>query len=202
MICIRFKHTTIEIHFLFVGMITLFLLIDRTGAAVLGLLAALIHELGHMIAFVATGYSPQRIAFEMCGIRLQKKTYEMSFPKEVFVLLAGSGMNFLVFCALCYSIGSVNTTSLFAVIHLVLGILNLMPVNGLDGGKLLRLFLGRHFAERTVDITCNIVQIALILPIVACSVYSVVIGAANFSLLMLCVYLISVCFLPQKEADC
>lgn len=150
---IRFKlfGVQIRIDFLFVALVTFFLLTDRTGVSVIALWACLIHELGHLVVFFAIGYTPRALIFELTGIRLVKPAQALSPRRDALVQLAGSGVNFLVFFLLRHTTGAVSYWSIFAVTHLLLGIFNLLPLKCLDGGKLAELFCLRFFGEEIAE---------------------------------------------------
>ena len=152
MIRFRIFGLSIRVDFLFVALITFFLLTDQSGVSVIALLACFIHETAHLLAFFAVGYTPRALIFELTGIRLVKPAQELSPFRDAIVQLAGSAANLLVFLLLCGSLHAVSYWSIFAVTHLLLGIFNLLPLKCLDGGKLLELcclpLLGEHATER------------------------------------------------------
>lgn len=189
MLELRLKGSTVELHFLFLAVLTFFFLLDESGAAAIGLLAGLMHECGHIAAFVATGYAPRRLSFEMTGIRLEKRTYEMSCLKESIVLLAGSAVNFITCGVLALSAGGIEQSGIFAGTHLVLGIINLLPVRSLDGGKLLLLWTGQLFPMAAAECIAKVVQAVFLVFVTGVSGYLICTGGANFSLIILCAYL-------------
>lgn len=151
---LRFKLFGIEIrlNFLFFAVLTVILLTDQTGIPIWALIASCIHECGHMVAFFCFHQTPRLISFELGGIRMQGQRMEqLKTWQEAVILLAGSGVNFLVsFLHLAVQ------QNLFASIHLLIGCFNLLPVKSLDGGKLLELLFQCifpfHLAYRSVQI--------------------------------------------------
>lgn len=174
----------VTIDFLFVALVTIFLLTDRTGISVIALLACLIHELGHLVMFALVGYTPKALSFELMGIRLSKPEQELSPGKEALVQLAGSATNFLVFFLLVGTLDQITYASLFAVTHLLLGIFNLLPLKSLDGGKLLELFCLKCFGERTADIAATAADLLTTAVLLALSVYMVVTGSKSMTLMV------------------
>ena len=183
---LRFKLGRLEvgIDFFFVALVTFFLLTDSSGISVIALLACLIHETGHLIVFLLAGYVPQSLTFELGGIRLQKPEQELSPWREVLVQLAGSAANFSVFFLLIGSIGQISGWSIFAVTHLVLGIFNLLPLRGLDGGKLAALFFGRFFPERTAYLICSVLDLTCLVLLSAAGVFLFFRNPRSVTLLM------------------
>lgn len=142
MIKLKLCGILVTIDFFFVAAVTLFLLTDKTGYSIMGFTACLMHEAGHIVAFLAVGAKPQTLAFEVTGIRLQEPAYSLSRWRMTIVLLAGSGVNFLVFLILSRNMqGDISQLGVLAATHLLVGAFNLLPLKGFDGGKLMRLFL-------------------------------------------------------------
>ena len=103
------------------------------------LLAAGLHELGHLLALGAL-----RIPFyglELRGSGAVIRGGLAGEPREAWVMLAGPGVNLLLALLLRRSVPG------FALWNLALGAWNLLPIRGLDGGQVLALtfpcWLGR-----------------------------------------------------------
>ena len=157
MIVFEIRGIKIQFSFLFFALITIIVLLDPTGIALLSLLAALAHELGHIIAFLCLGQKPQLISFEFSGIRLRESYHHQTkFLPELVLLLAGSAVNLTAFG--CFYLTGCWTA---AAIHLCLGVYNLLPVHHLDGGKILSLLLSQflppaagYHAVRAISYLC------------------------------------------------
>lgn len=198
MITFRFCGIEIELHFLFFGILTIFLLIDSSGVSAYGLIASLMHESGHILALAVSGYRPQKISFELSGICLKQNPSPLSPGKEIFILLAGSGVNFSVFALSLLSAGSLQKIDTFAVVHLLLGIVNLLPFLSLDGGKVFLLLLSQCVSILTAEKIAFFLQTVLILGFTLFSVFSVLAGKINFTACILCGYLLAMTFLNEK----
>ncbi len=193
------KGVKIRFSYLFFFLFTLLFLFDRSGFVLMGMLAGLIHELGHMIAFLICHDLPQEISFELTGIRLVRKKGITTRKKEVFELLMGSGINFFLFFVCSFSLDRISPVSIFAVSHLVLGIFNLLPIEALDGGKLFQLMLESRTDPQNAYIwTKRASRLILILLI---SGLLLRLGfdhsKSNVSLLLLAVWMIAVGLKPK-----
>ena len=182
---LRFKlfGVFIKIDFWFVALVTFFLLTDQTGVSAFALLSCFIHELGHLVMFFAVGYTPKALVFELTGIRLIKPEQALTPWRDVLVQLAGSATNLLVFFLLSGTLNAVSIWSIFATIHLLLGIFNLLPLKSLDGGKLLSLLCLRFLGERATEVissTADILTTALLFGI---ALYSLFTGERNTTFL-------------------
>lgn len=133
--------TRVIIRFGFVAVLTLSALLDPSGWGVLGLLAALLHELGHLFCCLILKQPPEALELTCFGPALISGTRLPTFQQELWILLSGSAVNLL--CAgLCVWAGQwLSGLTVFGGFHLILGLLNLFPAQGLDGGKALCLIL-------------------------------------------------------------
>ena len=70
MFSFKIKNLLISFSFSFFAIIALLILIDGTNYAMLGLIACLIHELGHIFIMCLLNISPSRIIFYGSGIKI------------------------------------------------------------------------------------------------------------------------------------
>lgn len=187
------KGIKIRFSFLFFFFFSLMFLLDQSGFVLMGFLAALIHELGHVIAFVLVLDFPSEISFEISGIKMVRSKKITSYKKEVFQLLMGSFFNFILFFILFFSLNSINRISIFAVSHLILGIFNLLPIQALDGGKLLRLFWEKKTDIQTAYRITNIISWSTLLGLAVVSViFFLHQKSGNLSFLLICIWMFSI----------
>ena len=107
----------------------------KTLGMVLG--AALLHEMGHLIALRLLGGRVSAVRIGALGAVMEMDSGKLSYTRELLVVLAGPGMNLL-----CAGLGLWlgNGKWLTAIgAHLTLGAFNLLPVRPLDGGRALHL---------------------------------------------------------------
>lgn len=189
MISFRLFKIDIHIKFMFVALITIFLLVDKTGISVIALLCCLIHELGHIIMFFLVGYRPLSLTFDLTGICLTKPSIKLSYFKEFLVQIAGSLTNFLVFIFLSNTISEITLTSIFATTHLVIGIFNLLPLKSFDGGKILEMTLLQFFSVNTSQKVCTFIDFLCILILLAISIFGFFYNKKSFTLIVITIYL-------------
>ncbi len=161
MIEFNIKGVKLRFTFLFFWFFTLLFLLDRSGILLYGLLAALIHEGGHILAFLLLHDRPEEISFEIGGIRMVRRQHPISVAGELFQLMMGSVTNLLVFFLLLFSLKTVSRLSMFAVSHLFLGLFNLLPITSLDGGKIVQLLLEQRLGIRTAYVAGKVLSIAI-----------------------------------------
>lgn len=110
--------------------------IDREGVILSALFACFLHELGHFWGILACGGQVERVQFTVVGGNMTLPT-DLSYEKEWFCTLAGPMVN-LFFGFLC---SSREGLEVFGGFHYALGVLNLLPVKKLDGGRALECLL-------------------------------------------------------------
>ena len=106
------------------------------GSLLTALLCCSLHECGHLFFMLIFGKRPEAVTLYGGGIRITPQTGRIdSFGKDLAVLLAGCGVNFLlavtglVMCGMTF----------FVQINLLLGAFNLLPFRHFDGGRALEL---------------------------------------------------------------
>lgn len=96
------------------------------------ILFSLAHEIGHLSALLLFGVKPELIKVSFYGIGLKYKN-NLSKLKEFVVLICGPLVNIILFLILKDEI------------NLILLIINIFPAPPLDGGRILKLLIPKHF---------------------------------------------------------
>lgn len=189
----------LQIKYSFLFSFTLLLCIDREGLLLLSLLCALLHELGHLAALRIAGAQNLRLILWGFGIRIEKDPIMLSFRREALVLLMGAIFNLALMLLLFLTWLLFQKPILFyaAMINLILGTLNLLPVCPLDGGQLFCLFLSRRFSPKTALLIETLASIAVLIPLFTLGTF-LLLQSRNFSLLVFCCVLIYYLLCKEK----
>lgn len=108
---------------------------DSPDIAILTIVAAIIHELGHIIAASLAGRST-RLRSHMSGFRIRARGG--GYAEELLTLAGGPISNILIFMlTLPFSALGGGYISLLGYINLLSGLSNLLPIEGYDGYGLL-----------------------------------------------------------------
>lgn len=112
------------------------------------LVVLLIHEMGHFIMMKRFGYENVRMLFiPLMGAFVQGKKKKYSQKQSLWVLIAGPFPGIIIGCTLVWlsSFGSYyRWLQDPALLFLLLNIINLLPLDPLDGGQMFKLFVKKN----------------------------------------------------------
>ena len=190
---IKFNQIRLEISFYFVAAVTLLLLFDKSGKAALGAAAAIIHEAGHLLCLIWWGVVPAKISLLPFGMRIERRgAAALSYGRETITALAGPAMNLALAGATAVVLAFTHNQQLVfpIVVNLGLALLNLLPIEPLDGGRMLRAILLSRYPESVCEIVLNWVTALFLLPLAASGFYVLIKSGYNFTLLAVFTYIV------------
>ena len=184
----------------FFGLLCLMLYIDKTGLMLPTLLSTLFHEFGHLLSLLMLNLKPKGVVFKVGAISIIG-SFALNTRGELFLNLAGPILNFLLFFIFfgCYLILGTAFTRDFALINLVLGVFNLLPVTGLDGGSIVSILLLKILKPLTANTVCIIISAITILLIFILGVNVFYTTKTNPSLILLSLYLVLGLLISKKQ---
>lgn len=190
--------TKIYVSFLFTATVSFMLATDRTGLVIPTLFSVLIHETGHLFTMWVTDCAPREIRLIPASVQIIE---EYSRPQKARAAVSVSGplANVAVGAALFINahISGSDTAMKFALINGVVAAFNMLPVSGLDGGRLLLILLCRkkdlYAAMRTVNAITAVLAAAVFLA----GIYLIIKGSVNLSVFIVALYL-AVCAILKK----
>ena len=131
------------------------------------LAAALCHEAGHLLALWAYHVPVESVTVGPMGAVIRASGQDrLSYGRDLTATLAGVAVNFALALLSARCLGAY----LFAGANAVLGLYNLLPIQGLDGGRALYLaaaWIAGPFAAQRLCRLVNIIALALLLSLVA-----------------------------------
>ena len=110
---------------------------DKSGVAAMSLLAATLHEVGHLVAARLLKIPIRAMRFDLLGARIDVNGRILSYGEEWLLCMAGplSSLLFSLLGSLFWSHGKLAIV--FSCASLLLGLLNLLPIQTFDGGRML-----------------------------------------------------------------
>ncbi len=181
-----------DVSFYFFALLAVFFVLGPDSITRAGAIAALIHESGHLAAtlLVPDGHV-ERVSVTACGLRIRARL-RGSFKGWIPVCVAGAAANFLAAALLFPAAlqGSSRFMAVLASANICMGAVNLLPVEPMDGGQLLRAATLRCTSPRCADRICTAVSFAALIPLIACGLWLLMGTRYNFSLLLLGLWLL------------
>lgn len=168
---------------------------DSSGESLATVLAASIHEVGHIAVMLMLGIGLRDITVTPYGLEINKKRDYKSFFEEISVSLSGPFINLLTFLLFFRQSGFLL---LLSEASLLLGILNLLPVLCLDGGSALSATLSLFFLPDRVEKICRRISFITLIGMWTVAAYIFMFSGCNFSLFIMCLWLFSKIFCAGK----
>ncbi|MCL1807638.1 MAG: M50 family metallopeptidase [Oscillospiraceae bacterium] len=183
----------VKIHAGFILLVTILVYIDQGYLLWVVFAAALLHELGHYIPLRLLGGRVARLELTGGGVGMET-SQPMSYGKELLTVIAGPAAS-LVF-ALLFTVFDDMIDGQAALTGMCFshGVFNLLPMRGLDGGRILEILLDAFGFKRTAANITTIVT-AVVLGLV-CGFMAL--RHRNVSMLLAMMYIMSSMF-QQKQ---
>ena len=200
MISFSFKNIKICFDFTFFAVFFIFMMLDTSGYGILALYASLIHEMGHLIMMLIVGCKPKSLLFYCAGIKITApERVRLSFTTEFLVLVMGSAVNIVLFF-ICYFCSDKTSLKMpvFAIINLLIGVFNLLPVNMFDGGRIFELMLSRFLLPDTAYFISRALGIIITLSSLLASIILYSLDIVNFTVVATFCYICAVCVLTKE----
>ncbi len=196
----RFSVCGVRLHigFLFAFSVCFVLTVAEDTVVRMAVVFSLLHECGHLLSDFLFGCKPRAISLGLFGMTITRaEDLTLSYRQEICSALAGPFVN-LVLAALfvfLYLWQRTNTFLTAAVVNLSIFAFNAIPVFSLDGGRALEAFLRAHITEPHHQVAIQkAVSLLFIAVCMGYGFYVLIQSRGNFSLLLLCGYLIVMLF--------
>ncbi|HOA33112.1 MAG TPA: site-2 protease family protein [Clostridiales bacterium] len=154
--------------------------------------SALLHEAGHLLCLISYDAPPSEIIIGAAGFKMKMSGKILSYRQETVVSLAGVFVNFLIASLLsifyCFA-GGDNRLLMPIYANLGLGVVNLLPIEPLDGGRALYFWLCQKRTEAHAGRITDKVGLAFLMPLFILSFIILVKSGYNITLLCISIYL-------------
>lgn len=177
--------------------VLLWTLTAGTQIPLLTLAAILIHEAGHLLAARLLHKRPSGAIADTVGIRLLFRGAPLSYGKEIFLCAAGPAANLLSLLLALPAKG--NSGRFFLSVSAALAILNLLPIEGFDGGRILQNTLSLFLPPALTDRLCDLFSFLFLFMLWCASVYLLLRTGSELSLFFFSAALFFRIFLQKKS---
>lgn len=162
------------------------LIFQPIGVVFPSLAAAVLHESGHMLTAFALGIPLRSLNIGTFGASLRVRGSLISYSEEFCLCAAGPAMNFLsaaaVFLISAHRGYFSECGEWFFSVSLMLGVLNLIPAEGFDGGRMLAVAVSLLFGPRASAKVLSLTSFASIVLLWMLSVYLLIRCGTSLSL--------------------
>lgn len=157
----------VKFDFSFFAVVAFMIFIDTSGAAVLSLIACILHEGGHLLAMAVCGAYPERITFYGGGIALSKAEMDsLSDAKRLVILSAGCAVN-LIAASVYLTMPGNDTVAVFSAVNLIICLFNALPIGYFDGAGILEILLSKFLSLRVAEKVKRVIGVMLSVVMIA-----------------------------------
>jgi stage IV sporulation protein FB len=176
------------------------LILTRSYLSLAALVAAALHECGHILAAKLCRIPLVQMKLGIFGATLLTDHSLCSYGKEILLAAAGPAVNIICFatCSLL-NIGG-ESFEFFRISSLLLALLNLLPISELDGGRIVYCVLASLFSVRIAARVVGALSFCMIFSLWALSVYLLLRLGASLSLFTFSCFLFCKIFIKNAYA--
>lgn len=129
--------------------LALLIFLDGQGLVFWYFTAMILHEVGHFLTIICVGGGVKRVRLTAVGAEMQlDMTRPLSYSKEMLAIIAGPMVSF------CVGLGAKQLGwYMFAGVNLSFGLINLLPVSNLDGGRFMHCILCMKYPNRAEEVS-------------------------------------------------
>lgn len=191
---LELRKTKIEFGFSFALTVTLMLLLFEEKIVLMSVLSSILHECGHFLMMRLSGEKIERVVFGAFGVRIEKIGFSgISYKREIAVALGGIAVN-LILAGVSFTVYFLSeslTAAGFAIINLMIALMNSLPLKSLDMGRAMHFFLLNCFSEEKTEKITSTVSFIFFLAFSAFTVFYCTFIKLNFSLIAVSIYLLT-----------
>lgn len=187
----KFLGTQIYISFFFMAAVTIMLATDRTGYMLPTLFAVMAHEAAHLFVMWVLDCAPKSVRLIPASIQINSK-FSFQYKNDILIAAAGPAVNILLFLCLYFNFAAFGnmTVLYYAILNLIYGGFNLLPVRGLDGGTILYTLLCKFKDQNKASLIMKIVTLVLAVAVIFVAVTLTFRYRFNLSVYIIGIYLL------------
>ena len=189
----------IKISFLSI-IIFISLFLSNAQFSIAALFSATFHEAGHIIASKLCRVKFSSLSLDIFGAKLTKENELYSYDKEIIVCAAGPAANLILFWLSNLTLTYFPNELLLNISSssLLLGILNLLPIDSLDGAHILSAILNKICPPHLTRMILLFISFIFIFSLWCFSVYLILKISASLSLFVFSAMLFAKIFISSE----
>ena len=180
----------LRLSFWFFAVVTLFFMLERQIFLWYIALPMLTHELGHLIAMALCRVKVTEIHLTPVSVSMVTASKVLSYRRELAIAAGGIAANLLLALFLRLYLFQSMRVMLMIASNLAVAAFNLLPVGNLDGGRIAAILCARYLSPDKARAISLLVSFAVLVPLSAMSAFLLLRGSENFTLALICAYLI------------
>lgn len=191
---LELEKTRIEFGISFVIVVTLMLIFFNEKIVLFSVFSSLLHECGHLFAIRICGERIERVVFGAFGLRIERQAFSNTpYKNEVIIALGGIAVNCVLFIAsvLTFGLTKTETVLIFGIINLFIALFNSLPLKSLDMGRAVYFLLLIRFPDEKAEQISWTISLIFALCMLVFTVFYCVLIKLNFSLIAVCIYLLT-----------
>ena len=160
--------------------------------------SVIIHEAGHVAMARLLGIRLYELRLGIFGAALSPQNLLYSYKDEIALCLGGPLFNFASAAFIGVVFTNTELFELFVASSLALGALNMLPIIGFDGGRILYALICATASVRTAEIISKLISFIFIFVIWSFSVYLLLRTGASVGAYVFSISLFAKIFLPHE----
>lgn len=169
----------VTVSFFFFAVLCICSLADSKGIMLFGIIAAFLHECGHLISAFVFGLSPKALTVNSSGLKMYIPNLTTNRKACIIIAFSGAAANLVIFALSCPFLKG------FAAANLGLCILSLLPCDPFDGGIILRSLIEFRCSEEKAEKILFFCTLIILILLVTFGTFILLRTKYNFSLLTL-----------------
>lgn len=165
--------------------------------------SVLLHELFHLWMIKKINGRIKSITLKAFRISIELPQNLISYRDEIKIAFAGPCANLLILSVtilICLFYKSFPGAAFLCATNILIFIINMIPIEFLDGGRILKAYLLTQMDLDTADIICSVISGCCIFPLLGAGIMLLIQSGYNFSLLAIGVFLL-INFIARIRAE-
>lgn len=183
---------SIYVSFPWVAFLAMALVCDSSASVLICVISSLLHEIGHILTAKLKGANIKSVKVGLGDVAINADFSQLSPCGEMLVSLSGVAVNSILVIIGFVLCKLLNSDFLFklSTVNALIGVFNLLPINGLDGGEFVFILLQKRFSLSVSEKVMLVLSFVFSVPLFAVGIAFAINSKYNYSLLFAALYLL------------